>query len=408
MNIRRITSLAELATIAPAWNRLTRGVPFRSWEWLATWWEHYGVRRGRSEQNLELFVLCVEEDGELIAVAPWYIESFPLQGRVVQFLGAGPVCTDYLSVLCKPGWESKSTKALAHWLSLEINREGHENGWDQIELEGIDAHDGTMHRLSDELLRYGSLVHCRPGMPCWRVTLPDNWEDYLRKLSKSHRKELRALRRRFFDSGRATLRTARSESELDEGWRTLIDLHQRRRRSLGDPGCFAAPRFEEFHRDVVRRLLPSGQLRLHWLELDGQPIAAEYHLAGDNGVIYAYQSGIEIEALGFAPGRLITLAILRQAIAEGYRCFDLLRGDEPYKIHWRAEPRPTVEICVLPGRGADRVRFGMWLAGDVMRSWLRTRSKGLPAWMASEHESPWLGEMLPVQTELPTPFLDAT
>ena len=37
------------------------------------------------------------------------------------------------------------------------------------------------------------------------------------------------------------------------------------------------------------------------VELDGEPVAAEYHLAGDNGVIYAYQSGIEIEALGVAP-----------------------------------------------------------------------------------------------------------
>ena len=36
MNIRRITSLAELAPMAAAWNRLTRGVPFRSWEWLTT------------------------------------------------------------------------------------------------------------------------------------------------------------------------------------------------------------------------------------------------------------------------------------------------------------------------------------------------------------------------------------
>jgi CelD/BcsL family acetyltransferase involved in cellulose biosynthesis len=239
------------------------------------------------------------------------------------------------------------------------------------------------------------------------VALPGNWEEYLRRLSKSHRKELRALQRRMIDSGRAKLRTARSDDELEEGWQTLIDLHQRRRRSLGEPGCFAAPRFEQFHSDVIRRLLPSGQLRMHWLELDGAPIAAEYHLAGDNGVMYAYQSGIEIEALGVAPGRLITLAILRQAIAEGYRSFDLLRGDEPYKMHWRAEPRPTVEMCVLPGRGADRFRYGMWLAGDVMRSWLRSCSRSLPAWVANEHESPWLGEPLPVQPELPAPFLDA-
>jgi CelD/BcsL family acetyltransferase involved in cellulose biosynthesis len=405
MNIRRVTSLAELAPIATAWNRLTRGVPFRSWEWLTTWWEHYGHRRDGSRSNLELFVLCVEEDGELIAVAPWYIELFPLHGRVVQFLGSGPVCSDYMSVLCKPGWEGKSAAALAEWLSANAGGAGGPAAWDRIELDGIDAEDEIMRRLTDELNRCGSFVHCRPGMPCWRVALPGSWDEYLHCLSKSHRKELRALRRRMFDSGRATLRTARSPSELDEGWRTLIDLHQRRRRSLGDPGCFAAPRFEQFHSDVVRRLLPSGHLRLHWLELDGHPVAAEYHLAGDNGIVYAYQSGIEIDALGVAPGRLITLAILRQAIAEGYSGFDLLRGDEPYKMHWRAEPRPTVEICVLPGKGVDRFRYGMWLAGDVMRSWLRSRSKGLPTWLGSEPQGPWSSEPPVAAAEVPAPSL---
>ena len=213
---------------------------------------------GGGGQDLELFVLCVEEDGELIAVAPWYIESFPLHGRVVQFLGSGPVCSDYLSVLCKPGWESKSARALAQWLSTEVNGAGHESGWDQIELEGIDAGDEMMRRLTDELAQCGSLAHCRPGMPCWRVALPENWEDYLHTLSKSHRKELRALRRRMFDSGRATLRTARSESELDEGWQILVDLHQRRRRSLGDPGCFAAPRLNSFIAKSCAGCCPAG------------------------------------------------------------------------------------------------------------------------------------------------------
>ena len=159
--------------------------------------------------------------------------------------------------------------------------------------------------------------------------------------------------RRMFDSGRATLRTARSESELNEGWQTLIDLHQRRRRSLGEPGFLPPPASSNSIAMSFAACCLAASWSLRWLELDGEAVAAEYHLAGDNGVIYAYQYRIEIEALGRSPGRLITLAILRQAIAEGYSGFDLLRGDEPYKLHWRPQPRPTVEICVLPGKGAN-------------------------------------------------------
>jgi hypothetical protein len=86
------------------------------------------------------------------------------------------------------------------------------------------------------------------------------------------------------------------------------------------------------------------------------------------------------------------MAILRQMIAEGFHSFDLLRGNEPYKMHWRAEPRPTVDICVLPGKATDRFRYSMWLAGDAMRSWLRSHNRELSHWTSNEGESPWLNE----------------
>ncbi len=70
-----------------------------------------------------------------------------------------------------------------------------------------------------------------------------------------------------------------SATELEAAWPILVDLHQRRRKSLGEPGCFASNSFYDFHRDVAERLLKRGQLRLSWLTLDGMPAAAEYHFA---------------------------------------------------------------------------------------------------------------------------------
>jgi CelD/BcsL family acetyltransferase involved in cellulose biosynthesis len=379
MIVERITSSGRLAELAPDWNRLSQGVPFRSWEWLATWWSHYGGESEPRRQQAELYTLCVYEHGALIAVAPWYVQAYPLHGRVVQFLGSGQVCTDYQTVLCKPGWEAPVAAALADWLVDRAGQAG-ADGWDQLELGGIDAGNAMMRSLAQCLAERGALAHCRPGQPCWRVNLPGSWEEYAATLSKSHRKELRGCRRRYFDTGRATLHTVTDAAELASKMALLIDLHQRRRRSLGDPGCFAAPRFTAFHQDVSARLLARGQLRLHWLELDGRPVAAEYHLYGDEGMIYAYQSGIEVGALAHAPGRLATMAILRAAIAEGFRGFDLLRGDEPYKAHWRARPRPMVEVRVFPGKPADHLRYGMHVVGEFMRDWIHSREKSGNVW----------------------------
>lgn len=399
MIIERIASYERLAELAPSWNRLSRGVPFRSWQWLGTWWLHYGGPLDPRRHNAELYTLCVYDQGELVAIAPWYVQTFPLHGRVVQFLGSGQVCTDYQTVLCKPGWEARVAVELAGWLSSRAAGAG-ADGWDQLELGGVDAANTMIRSLTETLAERGALAHCRPGQPCWRVDLPGSWEEYTAMLSRSHRKELRACQRRYFATGRAVLHTVSDAAELSTAMDLLIDLHQRRRRSLGDPGCFAAPRFTSFHLDVSARLLACGQLRLHWLELDGAPVAAEYHLCGTQGTIYAYQSGIEVGALAHSPGRLATMAILRAAIVEGLRAFDLLRGDEPYKAHWRAQPRAMVEVRVFPGNPANHLRYGMRVASGIMRDWIRSRETSSDVWVeaASYPEfgptpdaDPWMG-----------------
>ena len=119
------------------------------------------------------------------------------------------------------------------------------------------------------------------------------------------------------------------------------------------------------------QMLASGQLLLSWVTMDGQPLAAEYHLRG-GGVVYAYQSGVDPEALKHSPGQLSNMIAIRRAVAQGYRAFDFLRGDEPYKAHWRAKPRATLEIRVAAPRAAAWLRHGVWLAGAGVKEWLRT------------------------------------
>jgi CelD/BcsL family acetyltransferase involved in cellulose biosynthesis len=189
-------------------------------------------------------------------------------------------------------------------------------------------------------------------------------------LSRGHRKQVRRLERRFLATGRAALHTVQCTDELPRAIELLVELHQRRRRKQGLRGCFASPRFAAFHREVMPQLLANGQLLVHWLELDGRPAAAEYHLSG-GGVIYAYQAGINPDLLDEEPGRLITLATLLRAIEQGYRAFDLLRGDEPYKAHFRAIARPALAVSVVPNRAAAHLRHNLWLAGGSIRQWIK-------------------------------------
>lgn len=318
-------------------------------------------------------LVVVDADGELLGVAPWYIEPVRARGRVLRFLGSGEVCSDYHTILSRPGAEETVAKAVANYLCQasdddDDHAEG-ANDWDLLHMEGVPRDDITLAALKAELVAQGAIVHEEPTLSCWRIQFPATWEEYEAQLSKGHRKQVRRLIHDFFDTGRAVLHTVQRREQLPLGWEILVHLHQRRWITQGELGVFHSSQFTDFHRDVAEQLLAKGQLRLHWLEIDGKLAATEYHLAGDD-TIFAYQAGIEPELLHLQPGRLSNLATLRLAHQSGFTAFDFLRGDEPYKAHWRAVPQPCVNVEIVPSRLGARLRHGAWEAGRKFKRWV--------------------------------------
>jgi hypothetical protein len=433
MRIQVLKSLEELAPYAEDWDRLAAGVPFRSLTWLVHWWRAYGpvvdcpdfsivvcpefravkmgmsplespespleygsnfyagkkgaasllessklaVKKGLSplrisRRNMKLAVAAVfDDDGTLIGLAPWYLDYSVASGRVLRMLGSGEVCSDYLSLLCQRGMEEVVIEALADFLMEgPANYPNEGLHWDLLALDGVDFEDYAVNRLAEHLSGYGCTVHRRRGLNCWRLDLPTTWEEYLAMLSRSYRRQVRRLENDYFEKGRAVLHSIERVDDLPWAMDQLIDMHQRRRQSLGERGCFASPRFEAFFRGVLPELMRQGNLQFHWLELDGRAVALEYHLAG-GGVLYAYQAGIDPEAMEFQPGKLLNLATIRRAIEQGYRTFDFLRGDEPYKAHFRATPRPSLEVRIVPNRTSAKLRHNIWLAGSQVKQWMK-------------------------------------
>jgi CelD/BcsL family acetyltransferase involved in cellulose biosynthesis len=377
MRIHLLKSIDELAPYADAWDRLAAEVPFRSWTWLSHWWQCYGPTEATRKANptSQLAVLAVFDEADaLVGLAPWYLDCSVASGRVLRMLGTGEVCSDYLSLLCQRGLEASVIESVADFLLAAQDDYLHDGlHWDLILLDSVDFEDQAVNSLAEHLSGHGCTVHRRQGLNCWRLDLPASWDEYLQTLSRSYRRQIRRLEDDYFKTGRAILHSIERIDDLPWALDLLIDMHQRRRQSLGDPGSFASPRFTAFIHGVLPELMRQGRLQFHWLELDGRPVALEYHFTG-GGVLYAYQAGVEPDAMEFQPGKLLNLATIRRAIEQGYRVFDFLRGDEPYKAHFRAAPRPSLELRIVPNRASARLRHNLWLAGSRVKKWMK---KGL-------------------------------
>ncbi len=282
--------------------------------------------------------------------------------------------------MARPGQEENVASALAVWLSDRANLGDQPTArgryaWDLIDLAGVDARDQLLSMLLTRLAEQSHVVYARPSRSCWRVELPATWDEYLARLSKSHRKQVRRAERRLFDAGRARLHRVEHAGEVAPALDLRADLTERRRANRSGSHCFSSPRFKAFQRRVASDLLDAGLLRFYWLELDGRAVAAEYQIVED-GVVYAYQGGIEPDALAHSPGQLITLATLRHAVADGCRGYDFLCGDEPYKAHWRAQPQPQHDIRVVHAGSAAHWRQGLWFAKGNLKQWITGLRRG--------------------------------
>jgi CelD/BcsL family acetyltransferase involved in cellulose biosynthesis len=365
-------TFTELAPHAARWNDLSGEIPFRRWEWLESWWRHYGLDMDGTTREKQLLLLAVREGNKIVGIAPWYIHRLWAEGRTIRWLGSGEVCTEYHSLLCEPGFEERVSNVIAHWLTDqgESAASDVDTGWDVMELGAIEQHDRAMLQLARALEAAGNLVQVTSSKNCWRIELPQQWDEFLGRLSKSHRKQVRRSERRLLRSGRVPVHRASNVGELDRGFDVLVDLHQRRWESIGQWGSFHSHRFLEFHREVIHRLFGLQAADLYWLECDGRPIAAEYHVLGGR-TVYAYQSGIAPDHLELEPGRLAVLATIQQAIADRRASYDFLRGDESYKAHWRAKPKAVLDFEVVPARVAARLRRRVITAGQSVRSWIK-------------------------------------
>lgn len=366
-----ISTSDELASLETQWNDLAAGEPMRSWTWLATWWKHYGTESTGDDEpcTRELRVIAVydetiAEPKYLLGIAPWYLERSIVKGNILRPLGSGKVCTDHLSLICLPTNVERVAEAVAEYLA-EQNED-----WDCLELPAVDVADPAIEQLIEQLETRECLVSRRVTGNTWLVDLPGSWDEYEQSLTPNNRRSIRRLQKKVIDSGRTERHIVTCADDFEPVWNVFVDLHQRRRLSLGEPGCFASQLFHDYHHEVGQKLLASGQLRMSWVDVDGLPAVAEYQYVGPT-TNYSYQSGVDPDRMDVSPGHIGNFFAIQRAIEEGRKYFDFLRGDEFYKTFWRAQPLPICDCLFYPNRRLARLRGRLRNAATTLKDWVK-------------------------------------
>lgn len=340
LNCRVITEGRQFEGLREEWDSLldrsASTSVFLTWEWLYTWWRHFG-----SGNTLRIAVMT-EASGTIVGIAPMcvYNRGGALPLRVLSFLGIGGVSSEYLDLFAEKGREAEVAAAFFDFLKADSR------SWDYTVFSDLLDSSIVLGHIGHPLKEDGCLTDIRAAQNCPYLPLPANGEEFLASLGKEVRATLKRRTRRLAEMGVET-RLVEREDEIEGALASLFQLHQKRWTLRGLKGNFRQEKIRAFHAEASRRFLEKGRLRLYLLNMNGSAIASLYCFAFKGRVFY-YQAGFDPEWGSKSPGTVLMGHGIQSSIAEGMTEFDFLRGLEPYKYRWTDKSRTTHNLIAIP------------------------------------------------------------
>jgi CelD/BcsL family acetyltransferase involved in cellulose biosynthesis len=325
-----------------------------SWDWTRTWLEVYGP-------GVPHRFVVGERDGRPCGIALLAWDAEPRRGlrpRTLHVGTAGEPRADTVAV--EPNRLLVAPEHRAEFARELVAVGTRERGWERVSLDGFvpaDAAALTASRTGFELRVEES--------PVADLGAADG--DVVSALPSSRRQRVRRALRHF---GPLETEWAQDEAGAFDVLDELIALHQQRWTAAGRAGVFASPRFTDFHRSMIGRLLPRREAVLFRVRRADETIGCVYCLV-ERGRALFYAGGIRRYADNRLRAGMVVHALCMQACRDrGLSEYDFLSPGDRYKrelatrsdrLVWaelyRMRPRPQAWRAAKLARAAARANL---------------------------------------------------
>jgi CelD/BcsL family acetyltransferase involved in cellulose biosynthesis len=334
---------------------------FLTWEWLYSWWEVY-------KKNLQLNILIIENGNEIKGIAPFYIEKVRFMGlsyNFLKFLGDKEVCSEYLDLILDNQMNDKILVEIHNFLSKD-------SCWDCIHLVDFNQKSKLLAILEGISNQKKYNMQKTTTTSNHYIILPKSWEVYLSMISNHFRKKFKKNFKhlnqdfivRFEDI------TQNKDFDLRYSMKLMMEIHEQRWKSKRKYGVFKRKKFSQFHILVSERLLQRNLLRLFFLFLNDHPVAVRYGFEYMNKY-YSYQAGFLPEYQEYSIGTISHFLNIQNSIEKNLTEFDFLRGNLPYKQHYRTEERNNIFVFISKDTLKGKLIFFVFTHRGPFKYWFK-------------------------------------
>lgn len=333
VNFAVYTETTVFEQLKPEWNILLKRSQsdqiFSTWEWQSTWWNVYCPG--------ELWVVvCRDEDGQLLGIAPWFID----ESGIVRLIGSGDV-TDYVDVIV----DSDHVDEVLHCFATCLVEQS--ASYKLLELFDVPESSVTLENLPAILERCGFSVIVEQSEVCPIIRLPQEWAGYYQLLDKKQRHEVRRKVRRANGTNETIdWYIVDSSHDLDAEIRRFLSLMAASDEEKLE--FVQNPKHEAFFWQLIPVMFEKEWLQLNFLTINGEATAAYFNFVYNNQIL-VYNSGLSHDKYAhLSPGILLLVHNIRYAIDNGFDVFDFLRGDETYKYRMGGKDTPVYKLIGQP------------------------------------------------------------
>ncbi len=319
LKLEIIDEVSRLIELRPEWSAFAGTIdgltPFQLPAWLMTWWLHFGSGRLRC--------LLFRDGEEIAAIVPCFLHEWN-GARQITLLGAG--ISDYLEPAMKLEHADEIVAQLRRHLQSTAD-------WDVCQWQDL-SFDTPLKAVASDVME---------DAQCMVIALEGSFEAYWEGCPKSLRQNVRRDKSKAEAQGAVRFDVAKEAApELLDA---LIEMHGARWQRQNQPGMIEANGSAEFLRDIAREFAARDMLRIFSVRFDEKLVAMILAFAYRERIsnyLTAFDPGYE--RLGF--GRTLLYEAVRYSFENGYKAWDFLRGDEPYKHWWRARTIPKARVIV--------------------------------------------------------------
>ena len=327
----------DFSELDPAsWNALVEqsiaDTPFSRHEYLSEWWKTLGggewqgkggVSPSEGETTSPLLVLVsATENDQLVGIAPLFLAEYDGQ-RALMLVGSIEI-SDYLDLIVRQGDLPRFLTGLLDFLASSTDN------WSALDWYNLPDESPTLGALKAEAEKRRWPHHEEIYRPTPRIPLNGSFEEYLSRIDKKQRHEIRRKMRRAAESDKNVRFTIVNGTEdIDAEISSFFEL------MVHDPGKaeFLHPAMREQMTVTIQNAHKYGYLWLAFLEIDGARTAASLNFDYRNK-LWGYNSGVSSEHRELSPGWVLLAHTIQWCCENGRYEFDFMRGDEEYKYRF--------------------------------------------------------------------------